>query len=157
MPPIKINTVPGTPAKRRSKPQDKNATYYERFGDQLRKQIREYNARRAASGDLFSGHETSLFDLVETGVTKHSLRYYQTEALYVLDYLLGVPPNKVEKKALIEVIDEEARITAPFLGFEMATGSGKTMLMGASIFYIFQKYGIHNFLIITPASTDIYQ
>ena len=39
----------------------------------------------------------------------------------------------------------------------MATGSGKTMLMGASIFYVFKKYGIRNYLIITPASTDIYQ
>ena len=138
-------------------PPDKNATYYKRFGDKLRKQVREYDARRAQSADLFSGHETSLFDLVETSVTKHRLRYYQIEALYVLDYLLGMPPSKVEKKTLIEVIDEEAKVTAPFLGFEMATGSGKTMLMGASIFYIFKRYGIHNFLIITPASTDIYQ
>ena len=157
MPRIRITTAPIDHKKSRSKAQTGSATYYQRFGDQLRKQVREYNVRRAASADLFSGQETSLFDLVETSVTKHRLRYYQTEALYVLDYLLGIPPNKVEKKSLIEVIDEEARITAPFLGFEMATGSGKTMLMGASIFYIFKKYGIHNFLIITPASTDIYQ
>jgi hypothetical protein len=137
--------------------QDKSTTYYERFGDRLSKQIREYSARRAASADLFSGQEMSLFDLVETGVTKHRLRYYQIEALYTLDYLLGMPPTKLEKKSLTEVIDEDAKIGAPFLGFEMATGSGKTMLMGASIFYVLKKYGIHNFLIITPASTDIYQ
>jgi hypothetical protein len=157
MAPIKITTIPVTPTKRRSKLKDKSSTYYERFGDRLRRQIKEYGARRAQSADLFSGQETSLFDLVETGVTKHRLRYYQNEALYVLDYLLGIPPNKIEKKTLIEVIDEDKKITTPFLGFEMATGSGKTMLMGASIFYIFKKYGIHNFLIITPASTDIYQ
>lgn len=157
MPPVKIISTPIALQSSRSKSQEKGATYYQRFGDQLRRQIREYSARRAQSADLFSGQETSLFDLIETGVTKHRLRYYQTDALYVLDYLLGIAPNKVEKKTLIEVIDEEKKITAPFLGFEMATGSGKTMLMGASIFYIFKKYGIHNFLIITPASTDIYQ
>ncbi len=157
MSPIKIISDVANAVKRQSKAQDRNGTYYQRFGDQLRKQVGEYKARRAASEDLFSGQETSLFDLVETAVTKHRLRYYQAEALYILDYLLGIPPNKVEKKSLIEIIDEEANITAPFLGFEMATGSGKTMLMGASIFYIFKKYGIRNFLIITPASTDIYR
>lgn len=145
------------PRTRRASIQDKNATYYQRFGDQLRRQISEYSARRAGSADLFSGQEMSLFDLVESGVTKHRLRYYQTEALYVLDYLLRTSHDKREKKSLIETIDEEANVKAPFLGFEMATGSGKTMLMGASIFYILKKYGIRNYLIITPASTDIYQ
>src|ERR1051325_2924840 len=151
-----INSIVET-RKRRSKGPIPGTTYYQRFGDQLHKQIEEFKVRRDAAADLFSGQDTSLFDLVESGVTKHRIRYYQIEALYVLDYLLGIPPNKVEKKSLIEVIDEEARITAPFLGFEMATGSGKTMLMGASIFYIFKKFGIRNFLIITPASTDVYQ
>jgi hypothetical protein len=157
MSPIKFQVVPVPKRRGRAKTQDKNATYYQRFGDVLKSQIREYNIRRAQAADLFSGQETSLFDLVESGVTQHRLRYYQTEALYVLDYLLSIPPNKQEKKSLIEKIDEEQKVTAPFLGFEMATGSGKTMLMGASIFYIFKKYGIRNFLIITPASTDIYQ
>src|SRR5262245_10668378 len=155
MSPIKSEVLPVPKKRGRAKAQDQNATYYQRFGDHLRRQIREYHARRAQAADLFSGQETSLFDLVECGVTQHHLRYYQTEALYVLDYLLSIPPNKQEKKSLIEKIDEEQDVTAPFLGFEMATGSGKTMLMGASIFYIFKKYGIRNFLIITPASTDI--
>lgn len=153
----KLVALPVTKKKGRAETQNQNATYYQRFGDNLRRQIREYNARRAEAADLFSANDTSLFDLAESGVTKHRLRYYQTEALYVLDYLCGISPNKQEKKSLIERIDEERNISAPFLGFEMATGSGKTMLMGASIFYIFKKYGIKNFLIITPASTDIYQ
>lgn len=157
MPQIKIKTAPIVPKGRRSKAQEKSGSFYQRFGDQLRRQIIEYSARRAESADLFSGQETSLFDLVETSVTKHRLRYYQLEALYVLDYLLGLSRTKPEKKSLEEVIDEDAKTAAPFLGFEMATGSGKTMLMGASIFYLFKKYGIHNFLIITPASTDIYK
>jgi superfamily II DNA or RNA helicase len=141
----------------KAKKPDKDATYYQKFGDALKRQIREYHARRVEAADLFSGQETSLFELVESGVTKHRLRYYQMEALYVLDYLLNLSPNKQEKKSLIEKIDQENNIIAPFFGFEMATGSGKTMLMGASIFYIFKKFGIKNFLIITPASTDVYQ
>jgi len=154
---VKFEVVPVQPKIRRAKTANHTATYYQRFGDKLKTQIREYNARRSEAADLFSGQETSLFDLVESGVTKHRLRYYQTEALYVLDYLLGMPPHKQEKKSLIETIDVTENITAPFLGFEMATGSGKTMLMGASLYYIFKKFGIKNFLIITPASTDIYQ
>jgi len=38
----------------------------------------------------------------------------------------------------------------------MATGSGKTMLMGASIYYLNKMHDIKNFLIITPPSKDIY-
>src|ERR1041384_301097 len=133
MSPSTFEILPIPEKRGRAQAQDQNATYYQRFGDILRRQIREYHARRAQAADLFSGQETSLFDLVEAGVTQHRLRYYQTEALYVLDYLLNIPPNRQEKRSLIETIDEEANITAPFLGFEMATGSGKTMLMGASI------------------------
>ena len=41
--------------------------------------------------------------------------------------------------------------------YEMATGSGKTMLMGACVYLLNQKHGIDNFLIITPpAKKDIY-
>src|SRR5688500_18075467 len=123
MPTIKVSIQPIPKKKSRTKASAKSESYYKRFGENLRRQIREYNARRSASADLFSGQETSLFDLVESGVAKHRLRYYQTEALYVLDYLLAIPPNKHEKRSLVETIDEEANITAPFLGFEMATGS----------------------------------
>src|SRR5215212_2701232 len=119
MPSIKTISTPVGTKSRRSNSKEKGATYYQRFGEQLRRQIQDYKARRAAAADLFSGQETSIFDLVESGVTKHNLRYYQTEALYVLDYLLAVAPNKIEKKTLIEVIDEDKEIRAPFLGFEM--------------------------------------
>jgi len=149
--------IPNANKKRRAKAPDKTATYYQRFGVGLQKYVQGINEKRMGTGDLFSDQEFALFDLVESAVTKHRLRYYQTDALYVLDYLLSIPPSRQEKKSLTEVIDEEADIKAPFLGFEMATGSGKTMLMGASMFYIFKKYGIRNYLIITPASTDIYQ
>jgi type III restriction enzyme len=57
----------------------------------------------------------------------------------------------------MEEVDKDTHKKAPFLGYEMATGSGKTMLMGASIYFLNKKFGINNFLIITPSSTDIYQ
>ncbi|HVF91401.1 MAG TPA: DEAD/DEAH box helicase family protein [Blastocatellia bacterium] len=138
---------------RRARNRIERASYYELFGDALKATIQRYHAMRAEA----PGPEASIFELVESGVTRHRLRYYQTEALYLLDYLLGLSPERQEKKLLIEKIDEEKDISAPFLGFEMATGSGKTMLMGASMFYISRKFGVKNFLVITPASTDIYR
>jgi type III restriction enzyme len=57
----------------------------------------------------------------------------------------------------LEEVDKETHKKSPFLGFEMATGSGKTMLMGSSVYFLNKKFGINNFLIITPSSTDIYQ
>ena len=60
MSPIKITSATVIQKKGRVKAKDKNATYYQRFGDQLRKQIREYEARRAQSADLFSGRNIPL-------------------------------------------------------------------------------------------------
>jgi len=60
-------------------------------------------------------------------------------ALFLLDYLLRCPDNKSEKKDLLEIVDEENDIKAPFLGYEMATGSGKTMLMGACIYFLIRN------------------
>lgn len=39
------------------------------------------------------------------------------------------------------------------LTFDMATGVGKTRLMGAFIAYLFKKFGIKNFLIVAPNTT----
>lgn len=146
----------GDKPQRRVKAASGSKSYYERFGSRFREYIESVNERRSGPGDLFWDQQFALFELAESGITKHRLRYYQTEALYVLDHLLELPPDRPERKLLTEVIDKEENVHAPFLGFEMATGSGKTMLMGASIFYLFKKYGIRNYLIITPASTDIY-
>ena len=102
-------------------------------------------------------NDYAIFNNIETGITKHPLRKYQMEALYILDYLLRCNDGKAEKKHLLEEIDQITKAKAPFLSYEMATGSGKTMLMGASTYFLNQKFNIKNFLIITPASTDIYQ
>lgn len=131
-------------------------TYFEKHSKLLSNVVQTYR-ESASSYNLFATSDFAIFNSIENGITKHPLRYYQMDALYMLDYLLKCNDQKSEKKDLLEVVDEENKVYAPFLSYEMATGSGKTMLMGASIYFLNQKYGINNFLIITPASTDIYQ
>lgn len=131
-------------------------TYFEKHSKLLNNVVQTYR-ESASSQNLFATSDFAIFNTIENGITKHPLRYYQMDALYMLDYLLKCNENKKEKKDLLEIVDEENKTTAPFLSYEMATGSGKTMLMGASIYFLSQKYDINNFLIITPASTDIYQ
>lgn len=131
-------------------------TYFEKHNKLLDKVVKTYR-ESASSYNLFATSDFAIFNSIEKGITKFPLRYYQMDALYMLDYLLKCNDAKPEKRELLEVVDEENNVKAPFLSYEMATGSGKTMLMGASIFFLSQKFGIDNFLIITPASTDIYQ
>jgi len=134
------------------------ATYFQKHHKLLNDVVVRYNTERIIQeSNLFATSDFAIFNNIESGITMHPLRYYQMESLYLLDYLLKCPDSKQEKKDLLEEIDKEKKIKAPFLSYEMATGSGKTMLMGASIYFLNQKFGIKNFLIITPASTDIYQ
>lgn len=142
-------------------------SYYKEHSKQLAKIIQEYRDNR---NSLFATSNYSVFNSLEKGITKFPLRYYQQEALYVLDYLYNESICEIARNSksvkpkfnkliegLLDMVDEETSGLAPFLGYEMATGSGKTMLMGASIYLLNQKYDIKNFLIITPPSTDIYQ
>ncbi|MBI5189939.1 MAG: DEAD/DEAH box helicase family protein [Nitrospirae bacterium] len=144
-----------------------SVSYFEEHGKVLRKIVDDY---RGYQTELFSTSTFSVFNTLEQGVTNHPLRYYQKDALYILDHLfstaerelyskLHIPGHRGKDiiKGLLEEVDSETNKEAPFIGYEMATGSGKTMLMGASIYLLNQKYGIKNFLIITPPSTDIYQ
>lgn len=142
--------------------------YYQEHKVQLKNIIRDYEIRRT-SPNLFGQNDLAIFNTLESGITKFALRYYQLEALFILDYLFSkcqvakkqtnssVYRNDDLVSSLLEIIDDENDFKAPFFGFEMATGSGKTMLMGACIYFLNKCYGINNFLIITPASTDIYQ
>lgn len=135
-----------------------SSTYFEKHRKLLHDVVSRYNTERVMqSSNLFATSDYAIFNNIENGITKHPLRYYQMEALYLLDYLLKCSDNKPEKKDLLEEVDKASKSKTPFLTYEMATGSGKTMLMGASIYFLNQKFGIKNFLIITPASTDIYQ
>ncbi|MFC1556973.1 DEAD/DEAH box helicase family protein [candidate division KSB1 bacterium] len=147
----------------------KNQPYYFEHKRQINKIIRDYQ-NSYTQKDLFSeSSDISIFNALESGITKHKLRYYQLEALFVLDGIYSLSqaekyqakrPGYTKNKMvtdLLEVIDKESNFSAPFLGFEMATGSGKTMLMGASMYLLNKKYGVKSFLIIAPSSLDIYQ
>src|SRR4051812_31104547 len=117
------------------------ATYYEEHSKQLLAAIKNIESQRAQSDLNFFFHkDLGLFEQLESAVTKNQMRYYQMEALYVLDYIIDLPETKKEKKTLLEIIDKDTKEKAPFVGFEMATGSGKTMLMGASIYYLYKKH-----------------
>ena len=62
---------------------------------------------------------------------KDALRPYQAEALRYLHYTQNSP---------------EAIIRFKHLLFNMATGSGKTMVMAGAILYLFKQYGYQNFI-----------
>lgn len=97
-------------------------------------------------------YEKSFLDEIQI-LMSHNFRYYQKEALLALDYFLQLPDDDWFKQALLEEVHENR---APFYGFEMATGTGKTLLIGASILYINAVLHLKNFLIILP-STEVYQ
>lgn len=83
----------------------------------------------------------------------HEFRYYQKEALATFDFFLNIDRQHYAFKD--ELYEREfGDDTIPFYGFEMATGSGKTLLIGAFILYLYNK-GYKNFLIIVPGD-EIY-
>jgi len=79
------------------------------------------------------------------------LRPYQQEALSVFDLFWkdGFDSRSLKQKTIQKVSEEGKAFEWPKIGFEMATGSGKTLLMGAIIAYLWHK-GYRDFLILTP-------
>lgn len=83
---------------------------------------------------------------------KYSLRPYQVEALsaFQLFWKDGFDSRSLKEKTLQEAKgDEGQNVQWHKVGFEMATGSGKTLLMGATILDLWHK-GYKDFLILTP-------
>ncbi|MEN6360290.1 MAG: DEAD/DEAH box helicase family protein, partial [Smithella sp.] len=90
-----------------------------------------------------------------------SLRAPQRRSLEILDRIMEIaPPGKnadaAEKLAAIQsefpsVSDFERDF--PSMCFALATGVGKTRLMGAFISYLHLAYGINNFFVLAPNLT----
>lgn len=82
---------------------------------------------------------------------KFSLRHYQVEALaaFQLFWGNGFDSRSLKQKTLQEKVDKENKFQWYKIGFEMATGSGKTLLMGAIIMDLWLR-GQKDFLILTP-------
>ena len=93
-----------------------------------------------------------------------SLRKPQSESLNILDNII-CKTNLIENQNLeesLKVINNEYPICTDYernfisLTFALATGVGKTRLMGAFITYLYTNYGIKNFFVVAP-NTTIYE
>ena len=80
-------------------------------------------------------------DYIESNLNpKFKLREYQKEAIQRLIYYLKYDKNRAMPAHLL---------------FNMATGSGKTLLMAASILYLYHEYGYYNFLFFVNSTNII--
>src|SRR5438876_10779323 len=90
-----------------------------------------------------------------------SLRPPQRESLEILDRVTEISPPKKDTDigaALAAIGSEFASVTDferefPSLCFSLATGVGKTRLMGAFIAYLHLAHGVENFLVLAPNLT----
>lgn len=88
-----------------------------------------------------------------------SLRQPQYESLRILDDILQSIDLSDDLDALQRQIHDKYPIfreferAFPSLTFSLATGVGKTLLMGAFITYLYTNYGIKNFFIVAPNLT----
>lgn len=90
-----------------------------------------------------------------------SLRPPQRRSLEILDRISELmPPGKdVDMEAVLEAIQSEYPTVTDFerefpsLCFALATGVGKTRLMGAFISYLHLAHGINNFFVLAPGLT----
>ncbi|MFU8773686.1 MAG: DEAD/DEAH box helicase family protein, partial [Anaerolineales bacterium] len=90
-----------------------------------------------------------------------SLRPPQRFSLEILDRITEiVPPRKgVDLASVLEIIRSEYPTVTDFerefpsLCFALATGVGKTRLMGAFISYLHLAHGINNFFVLAPNLT----
>ncbi|MDB4107034.1 DEAD/DEAH box helicase family protein [Bacteroidia bacterium] len=151
--------------------------YYQEFKKTLRSKLKEIEGRiDTTPGDIFGNltPEASFLKDLGVGITKYPLRYYQKEAIYTLHSIyqqaidVCKSPDDIQKnllrqkgykhiRPLLEKVNKDTGQLAPFIGYEMATGSGKTMLMGATVYYLNKYHNVKNFLIVTPSSTEIYK
>lgn len=156
----------------------KTQPYYQEFRKVLQGKLEEIRKQvePEQTGQLFKNlsPDATFLKSLQEGVTRYPFRYYQTEAIYTLHSIYkqatdvcssseDIQKNLLRQKnyehisPLLDKVCKESNQKAPYIGFEMATGSGKTMLMGACVYYLNKLHGIKNFLIITPSSTEIYK
>jgi type III restriction enzyme len=90
-----------------------------------------------------------------------SLRQPQRQSLEILDRVMEItPPLKIQDlTSALEIIRSEFPTVTDFerdfpsLCFALATGVGKTRLMGAFISYLHLAHGINNFFVLAPNLT----
>lgn len=90
-----------------------------------------------------------------------SLRNPQEKSLKILEEIINDTDlvNNRNIDGILKVIHSKYPICSDFerdfisLTFALATGVGKTRLMGAFITYLYTNYGIKNFLVVAPGTT----
>lgn len=91
-----------------------------------------------------------------------SLRTPQEEALSYLDAISSHCDYRKDSKDVVEVAASEycekqrtvkSGFDFPSFCYAMATGIGKTRLMGASIYYLYKTKGYKHFFILAPGNT----
>lgn len=90
-----------------------------------------------------------------------SLRPPQRRSLEILDRIteIALPGKEVDIDAVLEIIRSEFPTVTDFerefpsLCFALATGVGKTRLMGAFVSYLHLAHGINNFFVLAPNLT----
>lgn len=90
-----------------------------------------------------------------------SLRNPQEKSLKILEEIINDTDlvNNRNIEEILKVIHSKYPICSDFerdfisLTFALATGVGKTRLMGAFITYLYTNYGIKNFLVVAPGTT----
>ena len=90
-----------------------------------------------------------------------SLRKPQEKSLKILEEIMhSIPLRKnMDLKAALDVVHDMYPICSDFerdfmsLTFALATGVGKTRLMGAFITYLYTNYGIKNYFVVAPNTT----
>ena len=94
-----------------------------------------------------------------------SLRKPQRDSLEILDRVTEIirPRKGADLTAALEIIRGEYPTVTDFerefpsVCFALATGVGKTRLMGAFIAYLHLAKGINNFFVLAPNSDDLQQ
>ena len=101
-------------------------------------------------------------NIVENIKYAMSLRGPQAEALSYLDAISSHCDYKKDSKDVVEetaskYCEEQRTVKAgfdfPSFCYAMATGIGKTRLMGACIYYLYKTKGYKHFFILTPGNT----
>ncbi len=90
-----------------------------------------------------------------------SLRPPQRQSLEILDRVMDIahPSKNADVKSILEIIRSEYPTISDFerdfpsLCFALATGVGKTRLMGAFISYLHLAHGLNNFFVLAPNLT----
>ena len=124
-------------------------------------QINNMTAVNSLVEKFFKEEKQMSIQDVNTIANRLSLRAPQRDSLNILDRVLEIA--KLEKgadtKQILEIIQSEFPSVKDFerafpsLCFSLATGVGKTRLMGAFIAYLHRFYGVKNFFVVAPNLT----